>query len=143
MNRKEFVSQLGLGIAGFAFLSCTQGCSKKSVAAAPENVNYTLNLSETAYAPLLNTGGYIYYKGLIIGKALSGDYLAVSQACTHEGENVVFESNTTKTQFVCRAHNSYFSSEGTVTGGPAKSSLKKYTVSATGSGTATVLTIKG
>ena len=48
MDRKEFLSQLGIGAAGVLFMGCLGGC-KKDVPAAPSNVNLSLDLTTSTY----------------------------------------------------------------------------------------------
>ncbi|NBT16457.1 MAG: hypothetical protein EBS95_08960 [Chitinophagia bacterium] len=50
MDRKEFLSQIGIGGAGLFAAACLQACSKSS--AAPSNVDLQLDLSTPAYASL-------------------------------------------------------------------------------------------
>ena len=141
MDRKEFLSQIGMGAAGVLFLGCLGGC-KKDVPAAPSNVNFTLDLSASANAPLLTAGGYVYSNNLIIAKSTAGTYLAVSQFCPHEGETVVYQK--TQNDFYCNVHGSRFASTGTFISGPAGSGLKQYTVTENQtSGVTTSLTITG
>ncbi len=138
MDRKEFLSQLGIGAAGLVLFGCMGGCEKESVPASPSNVNLTIDLTSTTYSKLLTPGQFAYTgNGIIVAQTTSGDYIAVSQYCTHEGVTVVFES--TKNDFYCSAHNSRFNTSGAVQSGPAGSALKQYTVTKNGN----TLTIKG
>ncbi|MDE3236592.1 MAG: Rieske (2Fe-2S) protein [Bacteroidota bacterium] len=140
MDRKEFLSQIGLGSAGMFLFSCLGGCSKTAggnVAQAPSNVNLTVDITSSAYSALQTNGGYVYVNGIIIAKTTTGNYLAVSQACTHQGATVVFESNSS--MFYCPSHGSMFNANGSVANGPASAPLKQYTVTANGN----VLTITG
>ena len=52
MDRKEFLSQLGIGAAGLVLFGCMGGCEKDTVPAAPSNVNLTLDLTSTTYSKL-------------------------------------------------------------------------------------------
>jgi cytochrome b6-f complex iron-sulfur subunit len=136
MNRKEFLSQIGLGTAGIVAFSCLESCSKSAIS-APSNVNFTVDTSAPANAALLQNGGYIYSNGIIIAKTITGSYIAVSQTCTHQGASVVYDG--TNNVIYCPAHSSVFSDSGTVINGPAGSPLKQYTVSVNGN----ILTITG
>lgn len=132
MDRKDFLSQIGLGAAGLVLFGCMGGCEKEDKAPdAPSNVNLTLDLTSTAYAGLLTPGSFAYTNnGIIVAQTKAGDYIAVSQKCTHEGVRVDY--NATSNKFICAAHNSVFGPTGTVLGGPAGSALKQYTVTKTG-----------
>jgi cytochrome b6-f complex iron-sulfur subunit len=131
MDRKEFLAQIGLGAAGLVLFGCMGGCNKDIVPTAPSNVNLTLDLTTTAYAGLLTPGGYAYTNnGIIVAQTKAGEYIAVSQYCTHKGVTVNYTANSNK--FICTAHGSVFGPTGTVLNGPAGSALKQYTVTKTG-----------
>jgi cytochrome b6-f complex iron-sulfur subunit len=130
MDRKEFISQVGLGAASLLFLNCIGGCSKSSDAPpAPSNVDFTVDLSLPANAALGTIGGFIYVNGIVVARAVTGNYIAVSQACTHEGTNVQYQTND---RFFCPNHGSVFTSTGDVVTGPATRSLTKYNTSLSG-----------
>jgi cytochrome b6-f complex iron-sulfur subunit len=130
MDRKEFISQVGLGAASLLFLNCLGGCSKGGDRPpAPTNVDFTVDLSSPANAALVTSGGFIYTNGVVVAKAVSGSYVAVSQACTHEGTSVQYQ---TTDRFFCPNHGSVFSTSGTVVTGPATKSLTRYNTSLSG-----------
>jgi cytochrome b6-f complex iron-sulfur subunit len=129
MDRKEFLATLGIGAAAIACSYCLTGCTKNdSITGPPTNVDFTLDLTNAAYAALKNNGGYIYNGGVIVARTSSGSYVAVSQTCTHAGATVQFDG----TQFVCPAHGSTFRTDGSVSRGPAGSSLARYNTSLNG-----------
>ncbi|MGB4771367.1 MAG: Rieske 2Fe-2S domain-containing protein [Chitinophagaceae bacterium] len=135
MDRKEFLAQLGLSSAAIFAGACLTGCSKDDGGSGggvtpPANVDFTINLSDSANAALNTAGGFIYQSGIIIARTLSDTYLAVAQACTHEGTTVVWQAGNDR--FFCPNHGSTFSTTGSVTNGPAGSALKRYNTSLTG-----------
>lgn len=129
MNRKEFL--IGFSTAGIAMASCLGGCSKNvsSGTTAPSNVDFTLDLTQSANAALLNNGGYIYKDGVLVARTLAGAYIAVQQVCTHESVSVAYQPNSHR--FYCDGHGATFSESGVVTGGPAPRALKTYNTSLT------------
>ena len=130
MDRKEFLSLFGIGAAALLYSSCLYGCqAADNPITAPTNVNFTLNLTDPSNAALTKDGGYLYNGGVIVARVSAGNFIAVSAACTHQGQNVQYSSG----QFYCSAHGSSFSANGTRTGGPARSSLQQYNVSLNGS----------
>ena len=124
MDRKEFLTAIGFGTAGVFIASCMGGCKKDTVPAAPTNVNTTIKLSD--YPVLANVGGYIYTGGIIVAKAISGSYIAVSQYCTHQGGTISYDN--TNDMFHCPLHGANFTDAGKVKNGPATSPLTQYTV---------------
>ena len=127
MNRKEFLSQLGVGGAAVFTAACMQSCAKTGVSS---NVDFQLDLTSSSNSALKTAGGYVINQGVIVAYTTSGTYLAVSAACPHEGVQVQFKSSNN--QFVCTAHNSNFSSNGARISGPANKGLTQYKTSLSG-----------
>jgi len=125
MDRKEFLSVMGMGIAAAACSYCLGSCTKQDATVnPPTNVDFTLDLTNPAYAILRSNGGYVYYGGVIVAHITNGTYAAVSQACTHQGATVVYDVGGN--QFFCPSHGSMFATTGAVTRGPAGSPLMAY-----------------
>jgi cytochrome b6-f complex iron-sulfur subunit len=129
MNRKEFLEQIGLTTLIIpACLSVLSGCSKTNVVpAAPTNVDFTIDVSTGALA---QNGGYLVRNGLIIARTTSGNFLAVSAACTHEGSTIEYIAS--KSDFYCPRHGATFNASGKVTAGPASQALSVYNTTLTG-----------
>lgn len=130
MNRKDFLAQVGLGAAAMLVPACIGGlssCSKTNNNSAPTNVDFTLDISTGALA---SNGGHLVQGGVLVARTLTGTFLAVSAACTHEGTNVNY--NATGNNFICPNHGAQFSSTGSVTQGPAKTNLTQYKTTLTG-----------
>lgn len=131
MDRKEFLSLLGFSSASVALASCLGGCSKNvsSGTTAPSGVDFTLDLSQPANAPLLTNGGYVYNSNVIVARTMDGAYIAVQQLCTHDTVSVTYQGANHR--FFCDGHGSTFTESGAVTGGPAPRALQKYNTSLT------------
>lgn len=130
MNRKEFLSSIGMATGGIVVATCFEGCSKNIGSTAPSNVDFTLDLTQLANAVLTTNGGYLYSNGLIVAKTITGNFIAVSAACTHEGTSVNFQPNNN--QFYCPNHGATFNTSGAVTKGPANTPLRQYNTSLVG-----------
>lgn len=130
MDRKQFLSLVGTSIAAITIGSCVQGCKKQANGIDQPTVDFTLDLTASANSALSTNGGYLYNQGVIVARTMSGTYIAVSQACTHEGVSVTYQSGSNG--FYCSAHGSRFSSSGSVTAGPANQALKQYTCTLSG-----------
>jgi cytochrome b6-f complex iron-sulfur subunit len=130
MDRKTFFSQVGTGAAAMLIPACIgalSGC-KKSVDAAPTNVDFTVDISSGSLA---GNGGFLVQNGVLVAKTTSGGFLAVSAACTHEGTTVNY--NSANNNFVCPNHGAKFNASGSVTQGPATKNLTTYNTALTGS----------
>lgn len=122
MDRKQFFSMVGIGVGAIIIEQCLSGCAKSTTSTT---VDFTLDVSSGALA---QNGGYLVQNGVIVARTQSGNYIAVSAACTHEGQNVTF----TNGRFYCSRHGATFSETGAVTNGPANTPLTKYLTSLTG-----------
>ena len=133
MDRKDFLTAIGMGAASVAVFNCI-GCSKGSTGspstAAPTNVDFTLDLSASTNAALKTNGGYIYSNGIIIAKTTSGTYIAVSQTCTHQTYNVIYRASNK--QFYCPNHGAIFSETGVSSGIETSKALAQYKTQLTG-----------
>ena len=127
MDRKEFLSQVGIGVAALLVPACVgglSGCKKKNTT---PNVDFTIDTSSGALAA---NGGFLVKDGAIVARTAAGGFIAVSAACTHQGTNVNY--NSTNNVFVCPNHGAIFSTSGSVIQGPATISLTKYNTTLTG-----------
>jgi len=132
MNRKEFLQKVGFGAAIALVPVCVGGiatsCSSENpTITAPTNVNFTIDVSSGA---LSTNGGFLVINGIIIAKTMSGSFIAVSAACTHQGTNINY--NSTNNNFICPNHGAHFNSSGVVTQGPASVNLTNYNTQLTG-----------
>jgi cytochrome b6-f complex iron-sulfur subunit len=129
MDRKEFFSQMGIGAAAILIPACLVGLTgcKKSDVSAPTNVDFTLDISTGALA---TNGGYLIHNGVLVARTLSGNFIAVSAACTHEGTSINYYATTNN--FICPNHGARFDNNGTVTQGPANKNLAKYNTTLSG-----------
>lgn len=131
ISRKDFIKQLALlGVGTISVASCIGGCSSESVT-APSSVNFTLDLTQSANSTLNSVGGVVRRDGIIVVRVSTAEFVAVQEACTHEGQAVNW--NSSSNGFSCPRHGARFTKDGTVTQGPASSNLKKYNTSLSGS----------
>jgi cytochrome b6-f complex iron-sulfur subunit len=130
MDRKEFISLLGIGAITALTASQISGCSKDD---EPNSggIDFSLDLNAAANTVLLSSGGYLIKDNIIIAHTLADTYIAVSSVCTHQGSTVEFLSGTNK--FHCPNHDSEFSTTGSVIKGPASKPLKSYNTELSGS----------
>jgi cytochrome b6-f complex iron-sulfur subunit len=129
IDRKEFFKLVGVSVGAVILQHCLSGCSNNDGNDPQPNapVNTSINLNANGFAALRNKGGVVYNNGIIIARTLQDTFLAVSQACTHQGTTVNFNSNNNT--FVCPTHGSVFSSTGGVQQGPAATPLRQYQTS--------------
>lgn len=126
MNRKEFLSILGISAGGLVVATCLAGCKKTETNAT----DFTLDLNNSTNSALNTNGGFVITKGVIVARTNTGAYIAVAAACTHEGTNVSYQAANNR--FHCPNHGANFSSTGAVQNGPANTALQQYKTELTG-----------
>ena len=137
MERKDFLKKT-FALCGLAMIPAgvMESCSKQSYA-GPSNINFTLDLTNSANAVLNTVGGYLVVNGIIVIRYSTTVFDALSATCTHAGCTVGYVP--ARSQVYCGCHGgTYDPSSGAVLGGPPPSALTKYTVTQSGN----TLTIK-
>jgi cytochrome b6-f complex iron-sulfur subunit len=125
MDRKDFLSLIGFGAAALVCGQCFSACqSRNNVPPPPENVDFTLDLTDPANSDLITRGGFIYTDRILVAHTITDEYVAVSQTCTHQAVTVQFDAKDT--WFHCPNHGSNFTINGSVINGPATKALRKY-----------------
>jgi cytochrome b6-f complex iron-sulfur subunit len=133
MNRKDFLAQVGVGAAALIIPMCMGGlssCKKTTATPTPTpapTVDFTLDVSTGA---LSANGGYLVHSGVIVARTNTGDFIAVSAACTHQGTTVQYDA--ANNYIVCPNHGAQFNLSGVVTLGPANKNLTQYNTQFTG-----------
>jgi cytochrome b6-f complex iron-sulfur subunit len=136
MERKDFISKLGLGLAavctGCAFASC--GSAPKSDDPKP-NSNGPIGsgqqvMSVNLATDLKNAGEFQVTSGVILVRLKAGNtpdaFTAVQVACTHQGTSINY--NLGQAKFICPNHGSQFGDNGSVLLGPATLPLRQYNI---------------
>ena len=129
MTRKEFLEQVGISAALLLAPACISGLSscKKKQKSKPKVIDFTLDVSTGA---LSVNGGALVNESIIVARTLSGAFIAIDAACSHEGTTINFVPSSTS--FKCPAHGAQFDSGGNVTVGPASTKLQSYNTSLSG-----------
>lgn len=134
LDRRQFFSLVGTSVGAVILSHCLSGCSAAKDDVKPGGttgsnpgtgkLNLSLNLNDAANAKLKQNGGFIYQNGLIVARTKDGQFLAVSQACTHAGTTVQYDAANNRIH--CPDHGSNFKNDGSVINGPAGSPLKAF-----------------
>lgn len=140
MERHEFLTKLGIGVAAVCTGCSIISCGSKVTDPTPDNGGdpppgngglFSVNLANDLQA----VGSSKILNGVIVVRLAAGDvpasFTAVQVACTHQGTNIDY--NTNQGMFICPNHGSEFSTAGAVILGPATQPLKKYNVAVDGS----------
>lgn len=138
MEREEFLSKLGIGVAAICAGGCFAACSKSDTGSPtpnpnpnPGGVSFNINLD----SEIKNIGDSKTASGVIVVRLNGGNevssFTAVQLACTHAGTSINYSAN--QTRFICPNHGSQFSTSGAVLTGPASSNLKQYNIVIAGS----------
>lgn len=122
MDRKKFLSAIAVISTGAMVSSLLDACS--TTVPAPVDVDFTIDINDPDFSALKNVGGFAYNEGIIIVHNAAGNFDAFSQACTHSGCTVNYDSGLQR--FPCPCHGSVYSNSGNVINGPAVNPLKSY-----------------
>ena len=137
MERKEFLKK-SLALCGLSLIpiGVIESCSKQSFS-GPTNVNFTLDLSNAAYAALKSVGGSLISNNIIIIRTSASTFHALSAICTHAGCTVMYDAS--RSDILCPCHGgTYNATTGAVIAGPPPSGLTIYTATLSGN----ILTVK-
>ncbi len=137
MERSEFLSKLGIGMAVVCAGCAISSCGSKGSDPAPSNNNggnnnggNTSGTSANLASEITNIGDSKVIGDAIVVRLAAGNvpasFTAVQVACTHQGTSIAY--NLAQGIFICPNHGSEFSTSGAVVMGPATSNLKVYTV---------------
>lgn len=109
MNRKEFLSKIGIGAAFALTSTCLGGCYKDNGISPAANVDFTLDLTQSNNSNLLQNGGYLIKDRVVVAKNEAGEYVAATQLCSHDDKyKVVFRDN----EWFCTDHDARFDLNG-------------------------------
>ncbi len=109
MNRKEFLEKIGIGAALALTATCLGACSKNNDLQPLGEISLTLDLTDASNAALLKNGGYIINNRIVIARTNSGDYVAATQRCSHEGTYAIILKND---EWLCTDHDARFDLTG-------------------------------
>ena len=113
INRKQFLNKLGLGTGAIMATYCLGGltnCDEGSNIIV-RDLDFILNLDDSAYDALKKVGGYVRKNKVVIARVSEGNFVAVTQICSHQGaESITFRS--TNSDFYCTKHGAIFDLEG-------------------------------
>lgn len=105
MNRKEFLEKMGIGAAFALTATCLGACSKNNDLEPLGDVSLILDLKDASNAPLLKNGGYIINNRIVIARTDSGEYVAATERCSHEGTYAIILKND---EWFCTDHDARF-----------------------------------
>ena len=114
INRKQFLSKLGLGIGAIMATYCLgslSSCDDEDVDYIGGGIDFTLDLDGSAYDALNAVGGYVRINKVVIANVFEGNFVAVTQICSHQGaENIIFRSS--RNDFYCTQHGAIYDLDG-------------------------------
>lgn len=130
MDRKQFLSSIGIG-AAFALTASCLGSCKKTATTPSGPVDFTIDITDAANAALVNNGGYIVKNSCVVAKTNTGTYAAATVICSHEGRTQV-TYDSTNNQWYCTAHGARFSIAGVGMNSNGSGGLTIYNTQLTG-----------
>jgi nitrite reductase/ring-hydroxylating ferredoxin subunit len=110
MNRKEFLEKVGIGAAFVLTSTCLGSCTRDE-ADPPKDINFTIDLDDAKYEALQVFGSYVIEEQVVIARSNTGEYLAATLICSHEGLSQITYSDK-EGAWYCTAHEALFTEEG-------------------------------
>ncbi len=130
MNRKEFISKLGVGAAFVLTTPCIIGCTKDSANTPDElEVDFIVDLNE--FDSLRSPGSFIITNNIVVANNIDGQYIAATQKCSHEGLNQV-KYDKFADNWECTAHGARFAQDGDGLNANGSGGLTTYNVTQDG-----------
>jgi cytochrome b6-f complex iron-sulfur subunit len=128
MNRRELIRSIAAGtvtlfVVPAAFTSCEKDSIDPDDNNNPGNTTLTIDLTAANYSNLGSAGGFVKVGDIIIINT-GGEFIALSNICTHQG--CIVSYNAGNNNLPCPCHGSVYSTSGSVLQGPADAPLKKY-----------------
>jgi len=105
-------------MAVYCGASALSSCQNESDVAPSGPVDFTLDLTNASYSALNTVGKYIVYNKVVIARVSSSTFAAVTQVCSHEGQQQIFYNGS---GFSCPVHGASF----TITGAKANNVSSK------------------
>lgn len=130
MERRDFLSTLGVGAASVLVLGCLGSCSKDENT-APEDVDFTLDLDDAENAALRETGGFVVRNSVVVARTITDTYAAATVVCAHEGQRRIIY-NDIANEWNCDVHGARFNIDGSRKNNVASRNLKVYNTSLDG-----------
>lgn len=69
----------------------------------------TIDLTSSAASALKTVGGYLVQSGIVVAMSSAGNYIAVTQTCSHEPKKAIIFN---KTEFYCTVHGASYDLAG-------------------------------
>lgn len=129
MTRMEFLKLIGAGTVASAAIICLGSCSSSNPA-APQKVDFTIDISQSPYNVLSTQGGYIVKDDVIVAHTINDTFVAIRSVCTHQGGTLQYIPSINL--FQCPNHGSQFKTDGSLQRGPAAQAEIEYNVTVTG-----------
>lgn len=127
IKRNDFLKSLGLKGASLMAIYCganaLSSCQNESDVAPSGAVDFTLDLTNASYSALNTVGKFITYNKVVIARISATSFAAVTQICSHQGqEQIVY----TGSGFYCSVHGASFSITGAKTNNVSSKGITAY-----------------
>lgn len=123
MERRDFLTKIGIGAAAVLTIGCFNACSKEDD--SPQNIDFTVDLSNPSNAALLNNGGFIITNDVVVARTIDGEFAAATVVCSHErNKRVRYASSANEWQ--CDVHGARFRLDGTGLNSTGSRGLRTY-----------------
>lgn len=116
MERRDFISKLGVGAAVALTFGCLHGYSMESnteenTSFNGKSVDFSLDLSDASNASLRSNGGFVIINDIVVAKTKGGDFVAATVICSHKS-NKKIRYIAKENEWQCSVHGARFDLDG-------------------------------
>jgi len=129
MDRKEFISKLGIGAAFVLTTPCIIGCTKDGGEEELLDVDFTVDLNE--FDSLRSPGSYIIKNNIVVANNINNQFIAATVKCSHEGLNQI-KYDKFADNWECTAHGARYTQGGAGLNANGAGGLTTYNVTQDG-----------
>lgn len=130
MDRKEFISKLGIGAAFVLTTPCIIGCSKDNLGETEKlDIDFTVDLNE--FDSLRSPGSFIITNNIVVANNIDGQFIAATVTCSHENLNQI-KYDKFADNWECTAHGARYTQAGAGLNANGAGGLTTYNVTQDG-----------
>lgn len=132
MERRDFISKLGIGAAVALTFGCLHGYSQENSLQSyhtfdDSSVDFSVDLLDASNASLRSNGGFIIVNDIVVARTKSGEFVAATVVCSHK-TNKKIRYMAKENEWQCSVHGARFGLNGEGLNKKGGRGLKTYNI---------------
>jgi nitrite reductase/ring-hydroxylating ferredoxin subunit len=116
MERRDFISKLGIGAATALTFGCLHGYSmenytENTTLSNDKLVDFSVDLTDPSNASLQTNGGFVIANDIVVARTKSGEFVAATVICSHKNNKKV-RYIAKENEWQCSVHGARFGLDG-------------------------------